>query len=194
MKLYRSENKLTVDNCAQMTKELENRSVQDRQLYNYYYTNDCKCDIQDDFLFDNNMVVKDGYGFTSGCVVDADSELRINGAGLTHDREKIQLCTRLNTGGPNINKGGLIPNIDTRLKNGDDTSYIRDCDKISEHDYNRWIPLVGCLGPTIQNPDYIIPPWQWGGAATRLDVRSTEYLEKCGFVNNGKNWARKDAN
>jgi hypothetical protein len=194
MKVYRSENRLTIDNCAQFTKELQNKSVEDRQLANFYYTNDCKCEVLDDFLFDNNMVVKDGYGFTNGCSVDADSELRINGSGLTHDKEKIQLCARVNTGGPNINKGGLIPNIDSRLKNAEDTSRWRSCDKISEHDFDRWVPFVGCLAPTIQNPDYIIPPFVRGGVPTRWDVRSTEYLNKCGFENNGKNWVRKQAN
>jgi len=194
MKELRSENKLTIDNCAQIIKELGNRSIEDRNLYNYFYTNDCKCSIEDDFYFDNNMVVKDGYGFTSGCVVDKDSDLRINGDSLTHDKERIQLCTRLTTGGPNIDKGGLIPNIETRLKNGEDTSFIRDCDKISEHDFNRFIPLVGCLATTIQNPEFVIEPWIWGGASTRFDVRSTEYLNKCGFVNNGKNWTHKEPN
>jgi hypothetical protein len=191
MKFYRSENRLTIDNCAQLTKELQNKSVEDRHLMNFYYTNDCKCEVLDDFLFDNNMVVKDGYGFTNGCSVDVDSELRM-GAALTHDREKIQLCSRWDVGGPNINKGGLIPNIESRLKNAEDTSYIRDCDKITEHDYNRWTPLVGCLAPTIQNPDYIVEPWVRGGAHTRNDVRTNTYLEKCGFENNGKNWVRKE--
>lgn len=191
-RVYNHENRLTIDDCAQLGKELQNSSVNNYQLYNHYYTNDCKCDVLDDFLFDNNMVVKDGYGFTSGCVVDVDSELRLNGQ-VTHDREKIALCSRWHQGVPNLNKGGLVPNIETRLKNSDDTSDIRDCDRIVERDYNRFVPLVGCLAQGVQNPRHIIEPWTRGGASTRFDVRENEYLEKCGFVNNGKNWVRKVA-
>lgn len=193
MKLYNLENNLADDNCAQLTKELQNTAISDNQLYNYYFTNDCKCNILDDFLFDNNMVIKDGYGIANSCTIDTDSELRYNSK-LTHDREKIQLCTRWDLGGPNLNKGGLIPNIESKLKNADDTSDIRNCDRIVEHNYNRFTPLVGCLAATIQNPDYIITPKEWvrGGSMTRNDVRTNAYLEKCGFENNGKNWVRKD--
>lgn len=192
MRFYNYENRLTVDDCAQLTKELQNTSVNKHQLYNFYYTNDCKCDVLDDFLFDNNMVVKDGYGFTSGCSVDVDSELRLNGQ-VTHDRERIQLCNRWHQGVPNLNRGGLIPNVESRLQNSDDTSDIRDCDKIVERDYNRFTPLVGCLAKGVQNPKFIIEPWTRGGSQTRFDVRTNEYLEKCGFENNGRNWVRKEA-
>lgn len=192
MRVYNHENRLTVDNCAQLTKELQNASVNKHQLYNFYYTNDCKCEVLDDFLFDNNMVVKDGYGFTSGCTVDLDSELRLNSA-VTHDKDRIQLCTRWHQGVPNLNKGGLVPNIESRLKNADDTSDIRDCDKIVEKNYDRFIPLVGCLAQGVQNPNYIIEPWTRGGAQTRNEVRSNEYLQRCGFVKNGANWVRRES-
>ena len=192
MKVYNYENRLSVDNCAQLTRELQNSSVNDRMLYNNYFTNDCKCEILNDYLFENNLVVKDGYGFTTGCTVDLDSELRVNSL-LTHDKEKIQLCSRWHTGVPNLQNGGLIPNVESRLRNGDDTSDIRSCDKIVEREYDRFVPLVGCLAGTIQNPKYVVEPWTRGGAQTRNDVRSIEYLEKCGFENNGKNWVRKEA-
>lgn len=192
MKVYNHENRLSIDNCAQLTRELQNTSVNNRMLYNYYYTHDCKCDVLDDFLFDNNMVIKDGYGVTTGCTIDLDSELRLNGM-WTNEREKAQLCSRWHQGVPNLNRGGLVPNVETRIKNGDDTSDIRSCDKIVEKNFDRFTPLVGCIADTIQNPSYVVEPWVRGGMHTRNDVRSTAYLEKCGFENNGKNWVRKQA-
>jgi hypothetical protein len=192
MRVYNHENRLSIDNCAQLTKELQNKSVNDRQMFNFYYTHDCKCDVLDEFLFDNNMVVKDGYGVTTGCTVDTDSELRLNSM-WTNEREKSQLCTRWHQGVPNLNKGGLVPNVETKIKNGDDTSDIRNCDKITERDFNRFTPLVGCLASTIQNPEHVVEPWIRGGMHTRNEVRSNGYLEKCGFMNNGKNWVRKEA-
>jgi len=191
MRAFNYENRLTVDNCAQLERELQNSSVSDRQLYNFYYTNDCKCQALDDFLFDNNMVIKDGYGFLNHCTVDTDSDLRLRGI-WTNEKEKLQLCSRWHQGVPNLNKGGLVPNIESRLKNADDTSDIRNCDRVTEHDFNRFVPLVGCLAPTIQNPKYIIEPWTRGGAHTRNEIRSNEYLNKCGFISDGKNWVRKE--
>lgn len=189
MRSYHQENRLTNDNCAQLTRELQNSSVNDRQLYNYFYTHDCKCEVFDDFLFDNNMVVKDGYGFTTGCTVDTDSDLRLKGV-WTNEREKNQLNARWNQGVPNVGKGGLIPNIESRIRNGDDTSDIRNCDKIVEHDFDRFTPLVGCMAKSVQNPDNIVEPWTRGGQHTRNEVRSNEYLQRCGFNKDGKLWTR----
>lgn len=192
MKVFRGENRLSIDDCAQLTRELQNSSINDRMLYNFYFTHDCKCDAMSDFLFENNLTMKDGYGFTTGCTVDSDSDLRLRSM-LTNERDKVQLCTRWHQGVPNLNKGGLIPNIESRMKSADDTSDIRDCDKITERDFNRFVPLVGCLANEVQNPRHIVEPWVRGGASTRNEVRSNEYLEKCGFENNGKNWVRKQA-
>lgn len=182
------------DNCAKITRELQNTSINNYSLENFYFTKDCECDLDNNFLYDNNLSYKDGYGFTSGCTVDNDSDVRIlNGNLLTHDKNRIQLSTREFPGPPNINKGGLVPNIDSRLKNADDTSFIKNCFKISEYDFNRNIPLVGCLANTVQNSDFIIPKFVWGGIDTRNEVRSNEYLTKCGFEKNEKtnSWVRK---
>lgn len=190
MKFYNQENRLTNDNCAQISRELQNTSINDRQLYNFYFTNDCKCEILDDLLFDNNFVVRDGYGFTTGCTVDTDSELRLNGV-QTNDKEKIQLCSRWHQGVPNLNLGGLIPNIDSRMKNGDDTSDIRSCNKIQEKSFDRFQPFVGCLANTIQNPKHIIESgWVRGGADTRHDVLENKSLEKCGFKKTKNGWIK----
>lgn len=191
MKILNHENRLSIDRCAQITKELQNKSVLDHSTENFYFTKDCECDAFTDFLFENNMVIKDGFGVATGCKIDVDSELRLN-AQWTNEREKNQLCTRWHQGVPNLNKGGLIPNIETRLKNSDDTSDIRDCDRITERDFDRFIPLVGCMGREVQNPKHIVEPWVRGGLHTRNELRANEYLEHCGFKNNGNgNWVRK---
>ena len=186
------ENGLKDDVCTQKTKELENRSMINYDLYNYYYTHDCKCDLFTDTILDNNLVAKDGFGFTPGCTVDTDSELR-NNSKMTHGKEKIQLCSRWAQGVPNINKGGLVPNLESRLLSPDDTSDIRDCNKLSEKSYipYTFYNMVPCLENNIQNPEHIIEKWIRGGSSTRQDMVSSTYLEKCGFVNDGKQWTRK---
>ena len=192
MRVYNHQNRLSIDDCAQMTRELQNRSVNDRVLENFYYTKDCECEALDEFSLENNMVIKDGYGNFSGCVIDKDSELRLRGV-WTNEREKLQLCARWNQGVPNLNKGGLLPNVESLMKNGDDTSDIRNCDRITERNFNRFVPLVGCLASTVQNPNNIVEPWVRGGSHTRNEVRKSDYLEKCGFERNGLNWVKKQS-
>jgi hypothetical protein len=185
--------RLVDDECALVTREYQNRSMGDYMLYNSYVTSQCKKDKKefDTFVTQNpNLRFKDGFGFLNGCVVDTDSELR-NGAKFTNEKEKSQLCTRWDQAVPSYNKGGLIVNVDSRMKFAEDTSAIRDCDRLTEKDFNRFIPLTPCLAQTVQNTDHIIPKFTWGGSATRNYVQDNQYLEQCGFMNNGQTWVRK---
>lgn len=187
MRVFELENRLTTDDCAMVNREFVNKSMNDYNLYNMYFMSDCQVDNEKmkTFMYENpNLRFKDGYGFTNSCVVDLDSALR-NDSKLTHDRTKIQLCTRWNKAVPNLGKGGLIPNIESQLKNGEDTSAIRVCNRVAEKDFDRFIPLPGCLGPTIQNPQHIILPFTRGGDITRNYIFNNSYLEKCGFKFNG---------
>ena len=185
--------RLDNDECALVTREHQNRSMGDYVLYNSYVTAQCKKDKSelDNFVSENpNLRYKDGFGFLNGCVVDVDSELR-NGAKFTNEREKSQLCTRWNQAVPSYNKGGLIVNVDTRMKFAEDTSAIRDCDRLTEKDFNRFVPLTPCLAGSVQNAEHIVPKFTWGGESTRQYVMDNQYLEQCGFVNNGQAWMRK---
>jgi hypothetical protein len=183
MRVFELGTDLGSDKCAMVNKEFVNRSINDYNLYNMYFTSDCTGDNSkmSQFVSDNpNLRYKDGFGFTNSCVVDMDSALR-NDSRLTHDKTKIQLCTRWNKAVPDLGKGGLIPNIESRLKNSEDTSVIRVCDRVAEKDFDRYTPLVGCVAPTIQNPEHIILPFTRGGDITRNYIFSNNYLEKCGF-------------
>lgn len=190
MKNYFEENRLSVDQCALFTKDLQNKSLTDYNMYNMYTTATCETtDLMNYTLENPNLRFKDGFGNVSGCTVDVDSEIR-NNARMTNFREKEQLCTRWYQSAPNLGKGGLIPNIESRLKLGEDTSDIRECDIVAEKNFNRFIPMVGCLSDNIQNPENIILPFERGGKFTRDYVMDDEYLSKCGFVNDGRTWRR----
>lgn len=191
MKVFDADNRLTQDSCALITKDLMNKSLNDYYMYNMYSTSQCKTEDIQNFTINNpNLRYKDGFGNVNACTVDDDSELR-NNAKLTNLREKEQLCTRWYQAGPNIGKGGLIPNIETRLLFAEDTSGIRECDVVSEKNFDRFIPMIGCIQDNIQNPENIILPFERGGIITRDFVKQDEYLEKCGFSNDGKTWRRK---
>jgi hypothetical protein len=192
MKVFQEGNRLSQDSCALLTKDLVNRSVVDYNMYNMYSTSKCKTDDIFEFTINNpNLRYKDGFGNVNACTVDEDSEIR-NKAKLTNFRDKEQLCTRWYQAGPNIGKGGLIPNIESRLLFAEDTSDIKDCDIIAEKDFDRFTPMIGCLSGAIQNPDNLILPFERGGKFTRDYFRNDEYLEQCGFYNDGKTWRRKN--
>jgi hypothetical protein len=196
MRPFDEENRLSQDDCALLTKSLVNKSIASYAFFNNYFTANCEKDDNkklQEFLVNNpNLHFKDGFGVTTPCVIDTDSELR-NNAKMTNDRERVSLCTRWYTAVPALSKGGLIPNIESRLKYNGDTSDIRECDRVTEKDFNRFIPLPRCMADTIQNPDNIVEKWTRGGEFTRDYVRSDSYLEKCGFYNDGKMWRRVQA-
>jgi hypothetical protein len=190
MRVYELESDLGSDNCTMVNKEFVNKSINDYNLYNMFFTSDCTADNtkMNQFMYENpNLRFRDGYGYTNACVVDMDSALR-NDSQITHDRTKIQLCARWNHAVPDLGKGGLIPNIESRLKNAEDTSVIRVCDRVAEKDFDRYTPLVGCVAPSIQNPNHIIMPFTRGGDITRNYIFSNDYLSRCNFKlsENGK--------
>jgi hypothetical protein len=194
MRVFELENNLGSDDCTMVNREFVNKSVNDYNLYNMFFTSDCKKDNlqMKQFMTDNpNLHYRDGYGYTNACVVDMDSELR-NDSKITHDKTKIQLCSRWNTAVPNLGKGGLIPNIESRLKSQDDTSINKDCSKIAERNFDRFTPLIGCIGPTIQDPKHIIMDQIRGGDITRNYIFSNEYLSKCGFKFNGQFYEKQN--
>lgn len=189
-------NRLNDDVCALKNKNIVNDSVIDNKLFNFYYNKDCECPVLDDIAFDNNFVVREGYGFASSCTVDTDSELRLNSA-MTHDRQKIQLCARTFQGVPRLTNSGLIPNVESKLIFSDDTSDIRNVDKVMEKSFLplSMTPMIGCLQRNIQNPEHIVQKdgWVRGGSSTRQDMVSNDYLSRCGFEYQGKNWVRRES-
>ena len=191
-RLFDQQNTLFQDNCEVEARVHTNKSIADYRLFNNYLPEDCNtCNDNklNEFVTSNqNLRYKNGVGNIPPCSVDIDSELRNKFQMGFKGRDS--LCTRWYTAVPNLGRGGLIPNVESRLKMNEDTSDIRDCDRITEKDFNRFIPLPGCMANTIQNADNIVEKWTRGGEFTRDYVRDDTYLKKCGFVNDGKLWRR----
>ena len=193
MKVFDDQNRLTMDQCAILSKDLQNKSVSDYVLYNMYPTSSCRDDEKlREFTVQNpNIRFRDGFGNVSSCTVDVDSDFR-NNSKQTNFREKEQLCTRWHQAVPDYGRGGLIPNVESRLKYNEDSTKWRRCDIVTEKDFNRFIPMIDCLAGTIQKPENLILPFARGGDFTRDYMKSDTYLEKCGFENDGKTWKRKN--
>ena len=184
------------DDCAQDARERQNSSMNNYNTYNSF-RNDCNSEEfnkKKEFAAENpNLRMKMGYGYADKCNVDNDSRLR-NDAMLTQTKCKNQLFSRQNQAVPNLSRGVLHPNTESRLIHGEDTGQKRPCNVLSEVSIDRFTPLVSCLKGQVQNAEHIIPEWTWGGSHSRYEVRDKDYLEKCGYNHNGKAWEKKRGN
>ncbi len=185
MRIFDINNRLTDDDCAMATKENQNRSIEDYIMFNMYPT--AVCDSGNDtkltqFMAENpNLRYRDGYGYAFDCTIDNDSKMRTDPNTVTHYRERQSLCSRWDQGVPNFGKGGLVPNVESTLKFGQDTSYIRDCDRLAEKPLDVFIPFNTC---GLINPD-VVPPFSNGiaaGVSTRDFVRNDDYAKRCGLM------------
>ena len=185
MKKFSNEGRLYNDDCY-----VETRDVQNEKLNNLYISNfiNCGCDTKtlDEFrLSEPNIFYKDGYGFTDNCGVDNDSDLRFSK--MTQLKCRNQLRTRVYHAVPYRGRGSTVPVVESKLITGEDTSAPKSCNTLADIYIDRFTPMLPCV-EQIQKPNHIVYEWTRGGDPSRQLVRNREYLEKCGYKNDGKNW------
>jgi len=191
------EHRIGADVCAQTARDLQNKSIDDYYLFNAHAAaNPADCSSVEavtklqEFADVNHTVYRNGYGVANMCHIDDDSKMR-NEAQMTHDRMKTQVFPRIFQGVPNFGRGGFVPNVESRLVQGEDTIIKKSCNQLSEVNYDRNIPLLPCLNDNVQNPNHIVPAWTWGGEPTRDNVRQTKFLEENGYQFDGQVWKKK---
>ena len=141
-KMFDFENRLSTDTCAQNVKDQANKELANYKTYNYF--GDCEnATLQSMAASCPNLHFRNGYGFTSACTVDADSAMRF--PVQTHGQERRQLNVRPFTAVPDMSRGSVLPDVESRLKNAEDTTVIRECNRITEANFDRFTPLIGCV-------------------------------------------------
>lgn len=168
--------RLGADDCAVTAKEYHNTSINDYMLWNTYFMA-CDKDGEQtlkDFALENiNLHYRDGYGFTSACYVDTDTDMR-NNAVWTSEKPKTQMFTRFYQANPNMTRGVPQPQIETKLIQGDTVRANSYRNEPMERDFDRYIPLVPYLQENIQNPDNIVLPFHQGGENSRNFMREKQ--------------------
>ena len=194
------EHRIGADKCAQNARDLQNQSIDNYYMFNAYsQTNltDCKdnagANKVREFADVNHAVIRDGYGVANMCHIDHDSKLR-NESQMTHDRLKTQIFPRIFQGVPNFARGGFVPNVESRLVQGESSTKLGSCTQLSEVNFDRFTPLLSCLHDNVQNPQNIVPGWTWGGEPTRDTVRQTRFLEDHGYQFDGSVWKKQFCN
>ena len=179
MKYFDWENKISMDPCALLTKDRENESIIDYNTYNFY--GNCEDNIAKLIDFSSqypNLRFRDGYGVANSCVIDAESEMRMSSE-VTHGPEKRQYQVRNFQAVPAYNRGSCAPNTESYLINGMDTTLLRQCDRLSERDFERFEPLLGCIEKHLAAGVAAIPDEQRIGANSRDLVRNMRMQSKC---------------
>jgi len=171
MSTFLKQNKLGLDKCAITAKQQQNDAITKYSLWNT-----AKCDDKEleDLTTNNlNLRYKNGYGYTNGCMVDTDTELRINGK-WTSEKAKTQLFSRFYTASPNLAKGAPIPAVEAKLVQGDDTHRLTQCKRLTEKDFDRFVPMIPCLGDNIQKAENIVMPFHQNGTNSRQYMRDRQ--------------------
>ncbi len=187
--MFDGQNHLRLDTCALRLKDRDNTS------YAAYNLTNLRAMCPDEnggglskqhplsvSLAYRNLWVWDGYGINPQAV---NVDTAFKETALTHPRTRMQLPKRVFEAVPDLSHGRLVPDVESRLLSGHDTSAQRDCDRVTEKDYKRFDPGV-CTISTV----HIIPPWTNGGAPSREIARSDAFLRSIGYVHDGKVWRR----
>lgn len=181
MKYFDLQARIGTDDCAVNARDHQNASMNDYHLWNTYMS---KCDaarekeIADFASSHANLRYRNGYGIASACHIDHDSEVR-NNAKLTNEKAKVQLFTRFYQASPDMSRGKSAPNLESRLIHGEDTTQVRQCNRLMERDFDRFVPMLPCLKDSVQDAKHIVPAWTWGGDNSRNLMRDAARLKKC---------------
>jgi hypothetical protein len=155
-----------------------NNNVNDYMLSNF---TSCNCNLDDVLKVSTNntgLIVKDGYGM-SNCNIDNDSNLRIGNVDR-HYKTDLQLFPRPFLTTPNVQKGELKPDIESRIQSSEQQQK-----QTGEYTYNQdrvYTPLLSNVSKS-QSPEHIVQEyvnssWVRGGTNTRQIINDLEYLSK----------------
>lgn len=181
MRFYNWENKISMDECALLTRDLENESIANYRTFNYFnFDNFEQVKKQlNKVAWDNpNLRYRDGYGVANSHVIDMDSKFRYEKE-LTNSPYKRQYYVRNFTAVPDFSRGTCAPVTESILKNGQDTSQFQYCNIVSETNFNRFIPFVPCFEKYMEDVSYNIPDMQTIGINSRDIVRRELMTKKC---------------
>lgn len=189
--ILNNQHSLASDECAREAKERQNDMYNDYMSFNYFNACDARDRIRD-FSVDNHLVYMDGYGSVRDCTVVDDTKIRY-GWEWTNQRGNQQLPKRVFTAVPDLGRGAFNAEIETSVKQGEDTNTRKTCDNLSEASLLKYTmtPLIDCLRGSIQDPNNLVPSWTWGGENTRDTINQKAFLEQHGYAFDGNVWKKK---
>lgn len=152
MRYFDNGSKLSMDSCALEARENENQSVFDYNIFSMY--NDCDNLKKATKLTTEypNLRFHTGHGVDCG-IIDSDSKMKLNVELRSPGNQ--QLCARQFTAVPYLGRGTLVPNLESRLIHGIDTSLTKDCHNLAEYELPYHAPLTNCMSAYINKANYV---------------------------------------
>lgn len=150
MPLFDADNRLRSDACATNKRDLQNLSMEEyvfRDIRAHANEHGCPSTLSTSDCKDLKARVQtgDGFGVTASSI-DSESDLRFPVGGTTHTRARQSLSTRVFVASPDMGRGGLEPNIESKLLLSGDTGTSRVCaHRFAEVSYDRFDPVVTLL-------------------------------------------------
>jgi hypothetical protein len=183
MKYFENENRLGTDECALNSENEQNKRIEEYMMFNMYPGIECDGDVKKvhEFMTENHMTIRDGYGFTNSCRVDQDSEMRIDSNKI--NRDKNQMFTRTFQAVPDLSRGDINVDNESRIQQGEITFDDFQC---QGKPLDVFTPMLPCLRENIQNPDHLVESWVRGGETTRDTLKQKDFLEKNGYRFDGE--------
>lgn len=178
MPLFDADNRLRQDLCATNARDSRNLWME-----TYMFRDLRMCGTvcppvlspQDCVDLRSRIQSRDGYGVTS-CGIDGDSRMRFPVGGVTHDRSRQSLGTRVFASVPDMGRGGLDAGIESKLLLSGDSGTSRVCaHRFAEISYNRFDPGVQKVGV-----QHIVQPYP-AGVPSRDVSRSDSFLDGIGY-------------
>jgi hypothetical protein len=153
MRYFDNGNKMSMDVCAIKARDIENESLMNYSIFNTF--NDCQMlqNASELAVEYPNLRYNIGYGIDCG-IIDADSKIKLDQK--LRAVENQQLCTRTFTAVPNLGRGILVPNLETQLIQGIDTSLNKDCHNLAEYELGHHAPLTDCMHQYIKNASVVM--------------------------------------
>lgn len=190
MKYFDKEHRVGTDDCAIESVNEQNKRMEDYMLFNSYRGNALQCsdDVKKikEFMAENHMTIRDGYGFTNACRVDNDSIMRIDSNKINRDRN--QIFTRTFQAVPDLSKGDMNVENESKIQQGEITFDDFQC---HGKPLDVFTPMLPCLRESVQNPEHLIESWTRGGDTTRDTIKQKEFLEKNGYHFDGMSLQKK---
>jgi hypothetical protein len=185
--LFYSENRLHDDGCFKQDRDRQSAGVGAYLTEGLVPQGQCGADVARIAACHPNLRFRNGVGMASPCAIDDDSKARY-GALQTNPKHRQQLQPRVYTGHPHYERGCLAPDTESGLIHTQTTRTSRPCGVLSGVSIDRFVPLVACLGSSVQDPEFIVNDRV--GSNTRAWVRDEDYIRNCGFTHDGASWRR----
>ena len=182
MPLFDAENRLRTDECSTSLWVTDNVKNIDYSIMNLREFECSEKNHVKNFANEHrNLRPWDGYGMDTS-VIDQDSAYRYDASRMTHWKCRQQLQNRLFQAIPLLQRGTVLPGLESRMWSGNDTSHIKECDRLGEKMYDVFHPNLTDVMDT--------SGCRIGLKSSRDIARSKEFLESMGYTHNGRVWQR----